>query len=412
MDEKPAMTDEARTELLIGLVNHAYSNAPAIRDLFDRSGLEPTDIRSPADLVRLPVTSKDQLLELQRQQPPFGGFLGVAMTDVRRVFVSPGPIYEPDAGSRPGHGFDAAIVAAGIGPDDIVLNTWSYHLVPAGLLLDEAFSRVGAAVVPGGVGNSELQARIVIDLGVTVIAASTAFFQTLVDCLEAGGHQLPRDWKLRAAFLGGEFGNWSAKRRALEDRYQVETFSVYGTADMGLIGYECPHQDGYHVAPDVIVQVCDPATGEPVPDGEPGEVVATSLDRAWPLIRFGTGDASLFVPGPCACGDAAAKLAPLLGRTGQAVKVREIFVYPRHMDEIRALVEGVVKVQGTVERRDGRDEVDLVVEIAETAEWGDVEGPLRDAFTATTRLRAGNVLPVPAGTIGADEPPLKNERDG
>lgn len=404
------IADDVR-DRLVDLVSHAYERAPAVRSLFDRAGIRPSDIRGPADLLRLPVTSKDRLLELQRRQPPFGGYLGVDMRDVRRIFVSPGPIYEPDAGLRPGHGFDASVAAAGIGPDDVVLNTWSYHLVPGGLVFDEAFGRVGATVVPGGVGNSELLAQIIIDLGVTVIASSTTFFQTLVDRLVASGHRLPEDWKLRAAFLGGEFGDWSAKRRSLEASLHIRTHSMYGTADMGVIGYECRQQDGYHVVPDIIVQICDPRTGAAVAEGKPGEIVATSLDPSWPLVRFGTGDASMFLPGACPCGDRAPKLAPLLGRTGQAIKVREIFVYPRHIDEVRTRVAGVAKVQGAVERRDGRDEVDLLVEVENGADWDAVERAVRDAFTAVTRLRVGDVRSALPGTIDADESLLKNLRD-
>jgi phenylacetate-coenzyme A ligase PaaK-like adenylate-forming protein len=180
---------------------------------------------------------------------------------------------------------------------------------------------------------------------------------------------------------------------------------------VGLIGYECPGQDGYHVTDDIVVQVCDPATGEPLPDGQPGEVVVTNLDPVWPLVRFGTGDASFVIGGACPCGDQAPKLAPLLGRTGQSIKVREIFVYPRHMDEIRARVDGARRVQGTVRRRGGRDEVDLLVEVEEGADGPAVEAAVRDACTALTRLRAGNVELAAPGAIPADAGLLVNERE-
>lgn len=391
MTHEPNQHPRSAEERLPAFVAAAYAAAPAIRELFDAAGVSPADVRHAADLDRLPVTPKDRLLALQRERPPFGGFLGIDQREIARVFVSPGPIYEPDTDERPGQGYGAAFAKAGIGPDDIVLNTWSYHLVPAGLVLDEAFRSVGAAVIPGGVGNSDLQAQIMIEMGVTVLAASTAFFQTLVDTIEANGHDLPAGWNLRAALLGGEFGNWAAKRRGIEERFGIETFSIYGTGDVGLIGYECPDQDGYHVGPDVLVQVCDPATGQPLPEGESGEVVVTSLNRAWPLIRFGTGDASVLIPGACRCGDPAPKLAPLLGRTAQSVKVREIFVYPRHMDEIRARVEGVAAVQGTACRRGGRDEVDLALVLDAGVALGDVEGAVREAFSAVTRLRPGTI---------------------
>lgn len=406
MTEKvtPARSAEER---LPELIDGAYAAAPTIRELFDSAGVRPEEVRRVADLARLPVTPKDRLLALQRERPPFGGFLGVDRSEIGRVFVSPGPIYEPDTDARPGQGYGAAFAKAGVGRGDVVLNTWSYHLVPAGLVLDEAFRSVGATVIPGGVGNSELQAQIMIEMGVTVVAASTAFFQTLIDAIKARGHRLPADWELRAALLGGEFGNWAAKRRSIEERFEIQTFSVYGTGDVGLIGYECPRQDGYHVGSDVLVQVCDPASGQPLPDGESGEVVVTSINPVWPLIRFGTGDASMLIPGACACGDTAPKLAPLLGRTGQSVKVREIFVYPRHMDEIRARVEGVAAVQGTARRRNGRDEVDLSLVLDAGVGLADVERAVRDAFTAVTRLRPGAIETMDALEPGA--PFLVNE---
>src|SRR5690606_33806142 len=147
--------------------------------------------------------------------------------------------------------------------------------------LDEAFRSAGATVVPAGTGNTALQAQIVLEFGVTVIAASTAHFEQLVDHIEAEGHRLPDAWKVRAAYLGGEFGDWAAKRRAIEDRLRMSTFTFYGTGDIGLIGYECAARDGYHLSPDVFVEVCD-ESGAPVAAGTPGELVVTNLNEVWP----------------------------------------------------------------------------------------------------------------------------------
>ncbi|MBI3516728.1 MAG: hypothetical protein HY060_22075 [Proteobacteria bacterium] len=176
------------------IYRRAYERAPAVRAIFDGAGLKPDAITGAAALARIPVFKKEALLDRQRADPPFGGFLAEDPSEIAHIFISPGPIREPQFRSdRGGHGFDAIFRAAGVGPGDIVLNTWSYHLVPAGLLFDDGIIAAGATVVPAGVGNTDLQAQLVLELGVTSICASTAFFIALAEKIEAT-HQLPRDW--------------------------------------------------------------------------------------------------------------------------------------------------------------------------------------------------------------------------
>jgi phenylacetate-CoA ligase len=400
---------EAADVGLAEFVARAYKQAPAVRDIFDTAGVLPESIVNGVDLARVPVTSKERLLDLQRERPPFGGFLGVDLTEIGHVYVSAGPIYEPAA--RHGHGFGAAIAAAGVGPGDVVLNTWSYHLLPAGVVLDEAFRTVGATVIPAGTGNSVLLAQVILEMGVTVVAASTAFFETLVGHVEDSEHGLPAEWKVRLAYLGAEFGDWSAKRSRLENRLGMQTFSFYGTGDIGLIGIECAARDGYHVVPEVVVQICDATNGALVPDGEPGEVVVTNLNDAWPLIRFGTGDVSSMAPEACACGASAPKIGPVIGRVGQAIKVREVFVYPQNIEQIATQVPEVARIQGSVVRRSGRDEVELRIEIHDSADARGIEEKVAAAFTAVTRLRPGVISVVSRGTLPGDDALLVNVRD-
>jgi phenylacetate-CoA ligase len=404
-------TASDRDQRLKEVVQRAYERAPAVRRLLDDAGVDPARIAGTDDLARLPVTSKERLLDLQRESPPFGGFLAADPSELRHIFVSPGPIYDPQGLADAGLGFQAAFAAAGIGPGDVVLNTWSYHLVPAGLIMDEALTAIGATVIPGGVGNTEQQAQIIVELGVTAITASTGFFVALAETLESLGHELPRDWKVRVAFLGGEFGDWMGKRRRLEERYGIRTTSAYATGDLGVVGYECERQEGYHLRDEVIVQVCDPATGVPLADGEPGEIVATALNDTYPLLRFGTGDASFLMPEPCACGNPAPRLAPLLGRTGQSVKVREIFVYPRHVDELVVRVPAALRAQAVVTRPAAREEVLLRLEVADGAAGGAVEAAARETFTTLTRLRLDHVELLPAGSLAPDEPFIVDRKD-
>jgi phenylacetate-CoA ligase len=386
----------------------AYDRAPAIREIFDHAQIKPSDLNSAEDLARLPVLKKEKLLERQRHYPPFGGFLAAKDEEIAHIFISPGPINEPWLRDDPdGLGFGRAFALAGLGPGDRVLNTWSYHLVPAGLLLDAGLRAVGATVIPAGVGGTELQAKLVIDLAATCICASTSFFITLADAIQSMGHQLPAAWKVKSALLGGEFGDWMGKRRQLEARYGIRTFSVYATADFGLVGFEAEGHEGYQIHEDRIVQICDPRSGTPLPAGEPGEIVVTTLNPGWPLIRFGTGDVA-----------AATALRPdgtvrsigmLQGRVGQAVKAREIFIYPRQVDELPLRIPQIYRAQAIVRRPGHRDEITLRLVLSNDANRDLTLAAACEAFKTLSRLKADHVEVVAADTL-TDAPLVIDER--
>jgi len=367
--------------------------APALRARFEAAGLAPQFLRSQEDLNRLTVLKKERLMELQQRDPPFAGYLACRPEEIGHIYVSPGPIFEPSLVSdESGHGMDLMFASAGIGPGDLVLNTWSYHLVPAGLLFDRGARAVGATVIPGGTGASELQADIIPKLGVTAFVGSTAFFMTLIERLEAIGRELPRDWQLRHAFIAGELGDWAAKRRHLEQRYSLSTWSCYGTADFGLIGFERRGEAGYRIHSDRYVQICDPETGFPVAQGEPGEIVVSTLARGWPMIRFGTGDVSLALETLADGG--ASRIAPLQGRVGAAVKVREIFIYPAHVESLVRQIDGLQRAALSVTRTGHRDEITALIVMAAGADAARVETELRQAFSAIMRLRLDHVKQV------------------
>jgi phenylacetate-CoA ligase len=391
------MTDD-RFKRMRDVYAEAVALAPALRARFEAAGLSPEALQSVDDLNRLAVLKKERLMELQQSQPPFAGYLACRPEEIGHIYVSPGPIFEPSLVSdASGHGMDLMFAAAGIGPGDLLLNTWSYHLVPAGLLFDHGARAVGATVIPGGTGASELQAEIILKLGVTGYVGSTAFFMTLIERLEATGHQLPDAWKLRHAFIGGELGDWAAKRRYLEQRYALSTWSCYGTADFGLIGFERRGEAGYHIHRDRYVQICDPETGIPVSRGEPGEIVVTTLARGWPMIRFGTGDVSSAIETFPDGG--ASRVAPLQGRVGAAVKVREIFVYPAHVETLVRQIDGLERAVFSVTRHGNRDEITGLIVLAPGSEVERVETELREAFSTITRLRLDHVQQVTAADI-------------
>ena len=364
----------------------AAEKAPGLKSRFAAAGFDPAAVTSVADLSRLPVMKKEELLKIQRENPPFGGFLASDLKDVGRIYVSPGPIFEPALSGGGGHGLDLLFKAAGVGPGDIILNTWMYHLVPAGLLFDEAAQAAGATVIPGGVGNTELQAQIIAETGVTSICASTAFFLTLADkVIETYGRDA---WKVKTAFLGGEMGDWMAKRRRIEAEYGVSTWAAYATADLGLVAYE-DGGEGYLVHPDRVVQICDPVSGEQVAHGEPGEVVVTARDATWPMIRFGTGD-SAFALESNADGTVS-RISALQGRVGAAVKVREIFVYPRVVEEVVIGTPGAKAAQAVVTRENDRDMIRLSLVLEDGADASAAEKAAAEAFQLHARIRADAV---------------------
>ena len=364
----------------------AAEKAPGLKSRFTAAGFDPAAVTSVADLSRLPVMKKEELLKIQRENPPFGGFLASDLKDVGRIYVSPGPIFEPALSDGGGHGLDLLFKAAGVGPGDIILNTWMYHLVPAGLLFDEAAQAAGATVIPGGVGNTELQAQIIVETGVTSICASTAFFLTLADkVIETYGRDA---WKVKTAFLGGEMGNWMAKRRRIEAEYGVSTWAAYATADLGLVAYE-DGGEGYLVHPDRVVQICDPVSGEQVAHGEPGEVVVTARDATWPMIRFGTGD-SAFALESNADGTVS-RISALQGRVGAAVKVREIFVYPRVVEEVVIGTPGAKAAQAVVVRENDRDMIRLSLVLEDGADASAAEAAAAESFKLHARIRADAV---------------------
>jgi len=383
----------------------AATKAPGLKARFAAAGFDPAKVSSLADLSRLPVMKKEELLKLQRERPPFGGFLAADLTDVSRIYVSPGPIFEPALPGGGGHGLDLLFKTAGVGKGDVILNTWMYHLVPAGLLFDEAAQAAGATVIPGGVGNTELQAQIVVETGVTSICASTAFFLILADrVIETYGRGA---WKVKTAFLGGEMGDWMAKRRRIEADYGVSTWAAYATADLGLVAYE-DGGDGYVVHPDRVVQICDPVSGGQLPHGETGEVVVTSRHAEWPMIRFGTGDSAFALVSNQ--DGSVRRLSALQGRVGAAVKVREIFVYPRVIEEVVIAAPGAKAAQAVAARENDRDLIRLLLVLDEGADPDKAKSAALQAFKLHARIRADAVEIVPSLPDGAEL--IVNLKDG
>ncbi len=337
-------------------IQHAYENAPAFRARMDSAELTPTDLQTTADLEKLPVIPKDDVVQMQQENPPFGGLLAVPLEELSHIYFSPGPLYEPDAGSdgvddeAVGHVFAEAGFVAG----DIVLNTLSYHLVPAGMMLDRGLTAIGCTVIPGGVGNSDLQLKMMRDLGVTGYAGTPSFLAALIEKAEGMGLDFKRDFKVTKAFVSAEPLAASLRRKLVEE-YGISVANGYGTAELGLLALDTKGNMQMKLMPEPIIEIVDSDTGKCVGAGEVGEVVVTTFNRAYPLIRFGTGDMAIKIDPAPGESEQAERAITLVGRKGEAVKVRGMFVHPNQLRFIAGQLLQTGAVQGIVTRPENRD---------------------------------------------------------
>lgn len=378
-------------------VAHAFAHAPRTRASLEKAGVAPGEVSSLDALARLPVTRKDDLAAIDAADLPFGGLLAVPVGKLQRIFQSPGPIYDPQGQGDDYWRFRHAFAAAGFREGDVVQNSASYHLTPLGFMLDAALRSLGCVVIPAGVGQTELQIRLAADVGATGYVGTPSFLHTLL----TKAREAKRPLRIEAAFVTAEMLPESL-RSELEQDFSVRVLQGYGTADLGLLAYECPEKGGLHLHPECIVELLDLETRQPAAPGQPGEVVATVFDEAYPLLRFATGDVSAFAAeGPCPCGRTAPKLKGLLGRTGDAVKVKGMFIRGAQLDAVLRGFPEVARWQAVVERAGHQDQLTYLVETASAvADEAAFRARLADALRESAKVR-GEVRLVPPGTLPA-----------
>jgi phenylacetate-CoA ligase len=393
----------AQDAWLASLVEHAYTHAPAVREILDGAGLSPGAVRTVADLERVPITRKDALIDLQKARPPFGGFLGIPEPELARVFVSPGPLHDPQGKTPDYWRFSKALRAAGFRAGDVVLNACSYHLTPLGFIFDEAARALGCRVIPSGVGNTELQVSAARSLRATAYCGTPSFLNIILDKAVELGLDPSTDLSLRCAFVAAEMLPESL--RASIQEFGISVRQGYGTADLGCLGYECSEVSGFHVPDEAIVEIVDPATGRRLPAGGPGEVVATVNSRTYALLRFGTGDLSALDETPCPCGRTSPRLVRIMGRVGEAVKVRGMFVHPRQLDEVLARFPGVQRYQAVVDRVEHRDTLTLRVQVTAGLDSQALADGLREVLHVRPDIEV-----VPEGRITEDAKTLVDQR--
>jgi phenylacetate-CoA ligase len=400
----PAEREAALMAALPRIVATAKEHAPAYRERL--ANLRPEDIADRRALAQLPLTRKSDLIELQRRNPPFGGLAALPAGAAARVFASPGPIYELEARRPDFFRMARALYAAGFRSSDLVYNTFSYHLTPAGAMVESAAAALGCPVVPAGTGQTEVQLRTIADLKPTAYVGTPSFLKILLD---RAAEQAGDIASIHRAMVGAEAFP-SALRREFEGR-GIAALQCYGTADLGLIAYESTAPDGslcegMVLDEGVIVELVHPGSGEPVPPGELGEVVVTTLTPEYPLIRFATGDLSALLEGISPCGRTAPRIRGWLGRADQSVKVRGMFVHPPQVAEIVRRHQSIVRARLVIDRVDSADRMTLC---AETREPAEPEATLAATLQAVTKLRGG-VERVPEGSLPNDGKVIEDRR--
>jgi phenylacetate-CoA ligase len=395
----PEAREAALMQRLAGFIAYARKSAPGwARHL---GGVGDGPVASRADLARLPLLRKSDLPDLQKSDPPFGGF--VADRPVARIMISPGPIHEPQPAGPDPWRMARALFAAGFRKGDIVHNAFAYHLTPAGFMLDEATRALGCAVIPAGTGNTEQQAEAIMRLKPSGYVGTPDYLKVLLDKVaeEQGG---PASI-VKALVSGGAL--FPAMRADYAAR-GVNVLQCYATAELGLIAYESAAAGSLIVNEGIIVEIVRPGTGDPVADGEVGEVVVTNFDETYPLIRFATGDLSAIMPGASPCGRTGMRLKGWMGRADQTTKVKGMFVHPADVAEIGKRHSELGRLRLIVRRAGDHDE--MVLRAESTAAYAGLVERVAETLSAVTRLK-GTVELVAPGSLPNDGKIIADERE-
>lgn len=356
--------EDYQRKKLSEILRHGYRHSRAIRSRFEKAGFTPEAIKDLKDLEKLPITKKSDLVNAQKDTLPFGGFEVLPEEGVRRIYVSPGPVYEPGEWDYDDLRWAQALFSCGIRRGDIALNTFNYHLTPLALMLDESLRMLKATVVPAGPGNISMQINLMRQLRATAYIGTPSFLMAIIEAAEGMHLDLKKNFHLEATFVGAEMFPESLRQK-LESKLGLLVRQGYGTVDVGCLGFECPEMKGMHIPEDVIVEIVDTETGKELEIGATGEIVATNFNKVFPMLRFATGDLSYLIEEPCPCGRTSTRLGKIMGRTDQVTKVWGIFIHPWQVDELMARYPVIAHYQVVVTRKDYRDEMAIYIELKE-----------------------------------------------
>jgi phenylacetate-CoA ligase len=401
----PDLREQAQFDALIEQLGNAKTNAPGFAEIL--KGIEPADINDRAALAKLPIVRKSELIERQKKlfegHDPFGGLTAVKTGRLARIFASPGPIYDPEA-MRPDYWRLArALFAAGFRRGDIIHNSFAYHLTPAGSMLESGCHALGCAVVPAGTGNTELQVRTIADVKPRGYTGTPSFLKILLD----KGREVGVDIRtMKRALVSGE-----ALPPSLRNDIKmmgVKVRQCYASADLGLIAYETMVGEGMLADEWIIVEIVRPGTGDPVAEGEVGEVVITTLNPEYPLIRFATGDLSAVMLGMSPCGRTNVRLKGWMGRADQTTKVKGMFVHPGQIAEVIKRHKGLGRYRLVVDRVQDNDVMTLKCE-SPAGRDAALATKIADTLQAVTKMR-GEVELLPPGTLPNDGKVIEDAR--
>jgi phenylacetate-coenzyme A ligase PaaK-like adenylate-forming protein len=365
-------------------------------------GIDSKSITSRASLAKLPVLRKSDISALQKEHPPFGGLNVTAPGKVRRLLMSPGPIFEPEGEGRDWWGAARALYAAGFRAGDVVHNSFAYHLTPGGFILESGAQALGCAVIPGGVGNTEQQLEAIAHYRPTGYVGTPDFLKILLDTAEKAGKTAS---SIKRGLVSG--AALPASLREELGHRGVAVLQCYATAELGVIAYESEVREGLIVNESVIVEIVRPGTGDPVPDGEVGEVVVTSFNPDYPMIRLATGDLSVLMLGVSPCGRTNVRIKGWMGRADQTAKVKGMFVHPKQIAEIAARHPELKRLRLVVDRAAEQDTMTLLAEYAPSD--AALETAIATTLQSITKLK-GSVKLVAPGTLPNDGKVIADER--
>ncbi|MFL6804892.1 MAG: phenylacetate--CoA ligase family protein [Xanthobacteraceae bacterium] len=394
---EPAEREAEQLSRLPALVARAMTAPGWAKQL---AGHDPQALDSHAALAALPVLRKSDLLALQKADPPFGAFNVTPPAKVRRLLMSPGPIFEPEGHGQDWWGGARALFAAGFRAGDIVHNSFSYHLTPGGFMLESGAHALGCTVVPAGPTNTEQQVEAIAHFQPTGYVGTPDFLKILLDAAVEAGKDVS---SLKRGLVSGA-ALPASLRRQLGER-GVAVLQCYATAELGFIAYESEARDGMIVNEHLMLEIVRPGTGDPVPDGEVGEVVVTSFNPDYPMIRLATGDLSAVLAGPAPCGRTNTRIKGWLGRADQTAKIKGMFVHPAQVAEVARRHPALGRVRLVV-TRDG--EQDVMTLVAECAEAG-LDDAVASTLQSITKLR-GEVRLVAPGSLPNDGKVIADER--
>jgi phenylacetate-CoA ligase len=385
----PDAREAALMEALSHQVAYAKANAPALARSLD--GIDPREVTSRAALAALPVIRKSELAAAQAAEPPFGGLNAVPLSGLARVFCSPGPIFDPEGAGDDHFRYARALYASGLRRGMLAHNCFSYHFTPAGRMFEGGALKLGCPVFPAGTGNTEQQVAVIHRLRPTAYLGTPDYLKIILEKADEAGTPLT---SLRCAHVtGGAF--LPPLQRCYAER-GIQAFQSYGTADIGCIAYETAAREGLVVDEGVLVEIVRPGTGDPVPDGEVGEIVVTSLVSEYPLIRFATGDLSAFLPGISPCGRTNRRIKGWMGRADQTTKVKGMFIHPHQVAAVLKRHPQAVRARLVVSRPGDNDEMTLSVEVAmpELAKVGMANAAVTTGDAGLAAAIAGSLVSV------------------